>query len=180
MAASDFTYADYLLYAGATNVNTALFAAVAHGVLGTLKNQFNIYVEVETLTTELFLDSTIFDLPATPVNTITSLTYDGTLIDAATYTWYGRDVVLTTALTDYRKPVIAVLEVGYTTSLPTDLKLAIYRHIDALIFSIDKSTDSIEKVINSTGSTTYYRDGSIPLSVLNVYEFYTARPQVLS
>ncbi len=177
MAASDFNYADFLLYTGAANINNTLFSTVAHGVLGTLKNQYNIYIEAETITSTIFIDSEVFELPANPVNTLNSLTYDGVIVDPTTYSWYGRDVLLTIPFTDYRIPVVASLDVGYT-EIPTDLKLAVYRHIDAIIFSIEKGTDSIEKVLNSTGNTTYYRNDIIPLPVLSVYEYYTARIQV--
>ncbi len=179
MAASDFNYADYLLYAGAKNVNSSLYATVAHGVLGILENQYKIYTEVQTLTSNLWIDDTTFELPAEPVNSITSIINDGDTIDSTTYSWYGRDVELTTAITDTRIPLIIEMEVGYTT-IPRDLKLAIYRHIDSIIFQIEKDVDGIEKVVNSTGNTTYFRNNVIPPSVEATYEFYSARQMVLT
>jgi len=178
MAASDFNYADYLLYAAAQNVNHSLYATVAHGVLGTLTSQYGIYAETETLTYQRFIEETTFDLLVVPVTAITSITYDGTEITTDGYAYYGRDVKLVTALIDYDVPLDIVAEVGYTI-LPTDLKLAIYRHIDAIIFAINKDTDSVDKVTNSTGNTTYYRSDVIPIPVQSVYEFYSARLQVL-
>lgn len=180
MAATHFNYTDYLLFAAAKNVNPTLYSTAAHGVIGMLKSQFYLYTEPETITSNLFLETgLIFDLPAEPVTTLNSITYDGTVIDDTTYSWYGREVLMTSALADYRKPLVLSLDVGYV-EIPTDLKLAVYRHIDAVIFAINKDTDSIDKVTNSTGNTTYYRDTLIPLSVLSVYEFYSVRPQVLS
>ena len=177
MAAANFSYADYLLFAGATDVNPVLFSTVAAGVLGLLKGTYYIYPEIETLTTNIFISSLAFYLPATPVNTITSVTYDGSLIPSDHYTWYGQDVVLTTPITDYRKPLTLVLEVGYTI-IPEDLKLAIYRHISAVIFDISKGTDSIEKAINTSGNTTYYRQSGIPVAVKDTYDFYSPRTLV--
>jgi len=178
MAASDFNYANYLLYAAAQNVNHSLYATVAHGVLGTLTSQYGIYAETETLTYQRFITETTFELLVDPVASITSITYDGVEITTDGYTYYGRDVKLTTALADYDIPLDIIAEVGYTI-LPTDLKLAVYRHIDAIIFAINKDTDSIDKVTNSTGNTTYYRSDIIPIPVKSVYEFYSPRLQIL-
>ena len=108
MAAIHFNYADYLLYAAAKNVNDALYSTVAHGVLGTLKNQFAIYIEEETISQNLFIDDTVFYIPAEPIKLINSITYDGNVIDPTTYSWYGRDVVLTTPISEYRKPIIFI------------------------------------------------------------------------
>jgi len=178
MAASDFSFQDYLLYTGATDANIYLYSTVASGVLGVLNNEYNIYPVQESITKTLFIDSTSFRLLATPVVSITSLTYDGAVIDPALYTWYGEEVTLSTPITDYKKPITAVLSVGYVV-IPQDLKLAIYQHIDAVIFAIQKQTDSIQKVVNSTGNTTFYRDTAIPKRVLAVYEYYSARTQVM-
>ena len=178
MAASGFTYADYLLYAGAKDVNDSLFATVARGVLEVLEAQYFIFPEATTIERNIFITTTTFELPAQPVISINSITYDGELLDSDTYSWYGQDVELDTIVTDLRKPLVVSLEVGYTT-IPSDLKLAIYRHIDAIIFAIDKGTDSIDKIVNSNGNTTYYKETLLPKAVSAIYEFYTARTQVL-
>ena len=179
MAASDFSYADYLLFAGATDVNHSLFSTVAGGVIGLLNNQYYIYPEVATISKEVFVTAASFDLPAEPINTITSLTYDGTVIPTSTYTWYGREVVLGSPILSYKKPITAVLEVGYT-ELPADLKLAIYRHIDTVIFAMQKHTDNIDKAVNKSGNTTSYRDTVIPSAVRGVYTFYSPRKVILA
>jgi len=180
MAASDFNYADYLLFAAAKDVNHALYATVAGGVLGLLKNSYGIYVEAETLTYNKFVESTVFDFNVAPVQSVTSITYDSTLyVDGTDFSWYGRDVVLTSAIADTRIPLNIVLEMGYAL-VPADLKLAIYRHIDATIFALENDTDSIGKVTNSTGNTVAYRDDIIPSAVRATYEFYSERIQVLS
>ena len=174
MATANFSYADYLLFAGASDINPVLFSTVAAGVIGHLKGTYLIYPEIETLTTNIFISSPTFYLPAAPVNTITSITYGGSVMSNSKYTWYGQDVVLTTPITDYRKPVTLVLEVGYT-EIPEDLKLAIYRHISAVIFDISKDTDNIDKTANSSGNTTYYRQSAIPEASKNTYDFYSPR-----
>ena len=178
MAASDFNYADFLLYTGATNVNHSLYSTVVHGVLGVLNNQYAIYREVGTLDIDMYLEAgqTVLEVPAMPINGITAILHDTNPVD---YTWYGRDVVLTIAPTETRIPINLTLEVGYAEHTPSDIKLAVYRHIDAIIYSVEKHTDNLEKVINSTVNTTYYKADIIPLSVLSVYEFYSARLQVL-
>jgi hypothetical protein len=172
--AVSFNYTDYLLYAAATNVNSTLYSTVAAGVLGILENQYKVYTKVLDISYDMFISGTTFDIDIGPVNSITSITYDGSVLSTDDYSWYGRDVVLINALTDYRKPITLALNIGYT-DLPTDLKLAIYRHIDSIIFAIEKHVDNVEKIINSAGNTAYYRESGIPKAVRTIYDFYSNR-----
>jgi len=177
--AVQFNYTDYLLYAAANDVNENLYTSVIAGVLAELKNQYGIYIDIDTLDYVMFLDSTVIRLPISPVTSINLITYDSEVVPVDTYTWYGRDIVFSTPFTDYRKPVTFNVTVGYT-EVPADLKLAVYRHIDSIIFALMKHTDNIAKILNNSGNTAYYRDSQLPLAVKQVYDFYSTRVTVLS
>jgi len=172
--AVQFNYADYLLFSAASGVNENLYTTVISGVLGMLQSQYGLYTEAQDISHKVFNVGTAITLPISPINTITSIEYDGSIVDDTTYTWYGEDIVFTTPFTDKRKPVTFNLNVGYT-DIPTDLKLAIYRHIDSIIFTLTRHTDNIEKAINSTGNTVYYNSATVPKAVLNTYDFYSKR-----
>ena len=59
------------------------------------------------------------------------------------------------------------------------MKLAVYRHIDAIYFALQNKTDSIEKTVNSAGNTTYFNKVTVPASSEEVYCYYTQRQIVL-
>lgn len=178
----NFNYADFKAFSGSTDINEHAYVVIAQGVLDYIKNQYGIFPEVESAQTlNIWLDKNqkVFNIPAEPITTLISITYDGTLLDPTTdYSYYGRDVVLTTALTDPRIPLEVTADLGYV-DVPLDLKLAVYRHIEAAHFSIKQHTDSISQASNSTGNTTSYRDNEVPRPSLNTYRYYAGQPQAL-
>lgn len=175
---STINFADFLIFTGAQEVDEASYAVIAAGVLEHIKAAYAIHLEPATLTSDVFLTSPdrSFYLPG-PVRALTSITYDGTLlVDEADYTYYGEDVLMTSGLLNYRKPLVVVMDVGYLEGeVPSDLRLALYRHIEATFFAIKNRTDNIGKTLNSTGNTTYFVNDAIPQPVQNVYDFYTNR-----
>lgn len=175
--AAKFTYSDFKLFSGATEVNEHAYVTIAHGVIEYIKTMYGIYPEAEDITVDQFIPAgrTSFYIQVNPVNSITSITYDGTVyVEDTDYTFYGDDVELTTALTEARKPLTLALNVGFT-EIPYELKLAVYRHIEAVYFAIDQHTDNIEKTINPSGNTTYYITEAVPPASLEIYRYYAGR-----
>jgi len=173
-----FNFVDFLSFTGATNINEDAYATIAKGVLAYVKNQYGIYPETEDATFNVFVPpgDTAFYLPAAPVNEITNIAYNEADFAEADFSFYGRDIAFTTIISDYRIPVIVDANVGYSaTTLPDDLKLAIYRHIVAVYHAIDKHTDNVAKAINVDGNTTYYLNEVVPVSSKQTYLFYAGR-----
>jgi hypothetical protein len=176
-------FADFLIFTGASEADEVSYATIAAGVLEFVKSVHNLYIDTETITINKFLASNTlsFYLPFAPVVSLTSLTYDGTLlVDETDYTYYGEDVLLEELLDNYRKPISIVANVGYAEgTVPSDLKLAIYRHIEAVQFAMKNKVDGVEKTTNTTGNTTFFIRESVPDAVDAVYNFYTNRSLVL-
>lgn len=176
---STFTFTDFLVFTGATHVNEDAYLTIAKGVLSYVTDTYKIFPEEETLVQNTFLTSGQLSIipKAFPVNSITSVTYDG---DEVTYTYYGEDILLDTTVADVRIPLVVTMEVGYTSStLPAELQLAIYRHIVAVFQSIDKHVDNISKIVNTDGNSTYYRNDVLPKAVKQVYDYYAGYALVL-
>ena len=173
---SSFSYADFKIFARATNINDDMYATIAKGVIAYVRNQYRLYLTSEDIEWTTFLASgTVSYTPiVAPINAIIAVWYDYDLVD---FTYYGDDVELTTTLTDYRKPIKLTMDVGYADGeLPDDLRLAVYRHIIAVYQAIDKHTDNISKVNNTDGNTTFYISDAIPIAVKMTYEFYASSP----
>ena len=173
-----FTFADFMIFAGATNVSENTYSTIAKGVLSYLKNSYGLYPQTETIALPMFLTSgqVSVEPPVHPIDNVYRLWYDGNLVDDGDYSYYGEDILLTLALTDIRKPLIVELDMGFgDAGIPDDLILAVYRHMLSVYYAIDKHTDNVDKTINATGNTTYYSKDVIPLASKEVYEFYSGR-----
>lgn len=171
-----FSYEDFLLFTKAPESDKKLFATIIPGVLKLVEDTFGIYVEAKDITyTYYAIDTSTIDLPIAPINTITSITYDSSLLD---FTFYGRDILLTNSLSDTRKPLTVVCNVGFA-NIPEDLKLAVYQHIESVYFSIKNSTDNVEKVVNTSGSTTFFREDALPKFSKDTYDKYSNRRLIL-
>lgn len=176
---STFNFNDYLIYASVKNADVASYATIADGVLGYINDVYQIALEpnpTETLTH--YMSSTTdteIVLQKAPINSITSVTYDGASVD---YTFIKQTITLATGVTDINIPVVITYSVGYT-NVPSALKLAVYRHIDAVYFAIQNKTDNIDKAINTTGNTIYYNQIDVPHASRNIYDFYSQRQIVL-
>lgn len=167
------SFEDFLLYTKAPEADIKIFSAIAPGVLTFLEDTYGIFVESSTKEIKYFLRSsgTTFELPIAPINSISSISYDG--LDQP-FTFYGNDIVLTNSVTDIRKPVLVTASVGYT-NVPHDLKLAVYQHIESLYFRAKNSSDNIEKVVNTAGNTTFFREDSLPKFSKDTYNKYSNR-----
>lgn len=169
-----FSFEDFLLYTKAPEADIRLFSAIAPSVLTYVEDTYGIFLS-NTIAKELkyFLREagSNFELPFSPINSITSVTYDGS---AQIFTFYGNDVELSTSVSDIRKPLTIIADVGYTT-VPNDLKLAVYQHIESLYFRAINSSDNIEKVVNTAGSTTFFREDAIPKACKFIYDKYSNR-----
>jgi len=173
---SAFTFSDFLIFSGVTNASEDTYITVAKGVLNLVKAQYGIYIEDEDIDVTMFLSSgQVSVIPKVyPIREINSITYDGDVISSDSYSYYGEDILFDTAVTDTRIPVKLNLSVGFGTSgVPDDLILAVYQHMLAVYYAIDKHTDNISKVINGTGNTTYFNSINIPLASKQTYMFYT-------
>jgi len=172
---SAFSFADFLIFSGVTNANEDTYITVAKGVLNYIKTQYGIYPETETILLPVYLTSgqTSVTPKAYPIQNVYRVWYNDELIDDTTYSYYGEDILFDTAVTDTRIPIKLELDVGFGDSgVPDDLILAIYRHIAAVYYAIDKHTDNVNKTINSTGNTTYFTTEVIPLASKQTYLFY--------
>lgn len=170
-----FTFTDFLVFTGASNVNEDTYVTIAKGVIGYLKAHYGIYLEADTLTQNVFLATGQLSVTpkAFPVNSVTSLTHDGTVVDDTTYSYYGEDILMTETITEIRKPLILVMDVGYATdTIPDDLIFAAYRHILAVYHAVDKHSDNISKSINSDGNTTYFKSDVVPPACRQTYQYY--------
>lgn len=169
-----FSFEDFLLYTKAPKADIKIFSAIAPGVLTYVEDTYGIILENNpSKSIQYFLraSGTTIDLPIFPVNSVVSITYASLAQD---FTFYGEDIQLVSSITDIRKPVTIVADVGYTT-VPNDLKLAVYQHIESLYFRAINSTDNIEKVINTAGNTTYFREDYIPKLSRDTYNKYSNR-----
>lgn len=172
-----FTFADFLVFADTGDVNEDTYVTIAKGVIGYLNEQYGVYPETATISRKYFLDANVtsFTPPVYPICDVHRIWYDGDILDDATYSYYGEDIEFDTAptLADSRKPITLELDMGFEgVGVPDDLVMAVYRHILAVYYAIDKHTDNIEKVLNATGNTTVYRHDVIPLGSKRTYEFY--------
>lgn len=169
-----FTFADFLVFSGASNVNEDTYSTIAKGVLNYIKKQYGIYPETETIIETMFLSSGQVSITPKvfPIVNVYRLWYDSDLIDDTTYSYYGEDILMNTALVDIRKPLLVELDMGFEGSVPDDLVLAIYRHIISVYHAIDKHTDNVSKVVNSDGNTAYFISDVIPLASKQTYQFY--------
>jgi len=154
-----FNFVDFLLYSNSKNIEEASYGTI---------------VTISTMT-EFLVNGAQLDPTFSPINTITSITQDG---NDLLYTYYGRGIKFDTTITDLDIPVIISGDFGYAT-VPNDLKLAIYRHIDAVHFSIENHQDNVSKVTNTAGNTTHFRVIRIPPDSSIVYDFYSQRQIVL-
>ena len=177
MASTIFNFADFTSFAGETELNDTTYATIARGIIDYVENQYKIHFSDTIITLPIWLESgqTTIDAPVYPMNNIVKVEYDGVELTSDEYSWYGRDILLVTALTDIRKPITFTLDVGFETSIPGDIKLAVYRHIMSVYFSIKKHTDNLEKAVNSQGNTSYYAQDVMPIASKQTYEYYTAR-----
>lgn len=74
---------------------------------------------------------------------------------------------------------VHLLDLEVDPNVNYTLKLAVYRHIDAVYFALQNKTDSIDKSINAAGNTTYFSKNTVPQASEEVYCFYTKRQIVL-
>jgi len=170
-----FTFADFLVFSGATNVNEDAYVTIAKGVISYIKQQYGIYPETETIPIKVFLNAgqTSIIPKAYPIENVYRLWYDSELLDDTTYSYYGEDILLDAALVDVRKPLTLELDVGFgDAGVPDDLILAVYRHISSVYYAVDKHTDNVDKAINSSGNTTYFSNDVVPLASKQTYLFY--------
>ena len=171
-----FSYEDFLLFTKAPNTDAKMFSILAPAVLKVIETIYKIKVENTTsYQFTQFIETTEFTPLVTPINSITSITYDGEPVD---YTYYGDVITVTSTIPDFGIPLVITVDAGWVT-VPDDLKYAIYSHIEHLYFSTMNSTDSVQKVINSTGNTTYFRDSEIPKASRIIYDMYSVRQLIL-
>ena len=171
-----FNFQDFLIYTGADASQETKYATIAKGVISYVQETYGIFLEPIQSTFKVFTeDGSTLPLGITPITSILSVTQGSALMD---YTYYGRALTVTSSIPNTSIPFDVVADVGYVT-VPFDLKLAIYTHIQAMFYAIENHTTSVSKVTNSTGNTTFFRDSAIPVESSSVYDFYSKRQLVL-
>ena len=166
-----FNFQDFMLYTGADASNEFKYATIAAGVLAYVEDTYGIYLETQSKSLSIFSeDASTLVLGVTPVNSITSVKQ--LTVDVA-YTYYGRELTLTGTF-DSNIPLDVVASLGYTT-VPSDLKLAIYTHIQSLYYAIENHISNVSKTVNSEGNSTFYRETSVPVESSIVYDRYSKR-----
>ena len=168
------SFEDFLLFTKAPEVDQKVFATIAPGVIEYIKSTYGIFLERDTTYVYKYYmrsTGTTFTLPISPINSISNVNVEGS---SASFTYYGDDIVLDVSTSDARRPVEVTLDIGYI-DLPSDLKLAVYQHIENMYFRYKNSVDSIDKVLNSTGSTTYFSTNTTPAFSQLIYDKYSNR-----
>lgn len=170
-----FNFQDFVLYTGADSANEFKYATIAAGVLAYVEDTYGIYLEEVTKDFSIFSeDASTLVLGLTPITSINSVKQS--TVDVA-YTYYGREVTLTGTFDD-AIPLDVNITLGYT-SVPSDLKLAVYTHIESLFYAIQNHLSNVSKTVNSEGNSTFYRESAIPLESSMVYDRYSKRQIVL-
>jgi hypothetical protein len=178
---ASLTFADFKVFSTVTDINKGTYVTVAKGVLDFLKHQYGIYPEQETVVIDEFLTGRSLSITPSvfPIQSVYRIWQGTELLD--NYSFYGRDILFTSLPTELRKPLTLELEVGWEPGkVPADLVLAIFSHIEAAYYAIDKHTDNILKTINTAGSTSYYINEALPKRVESVYRFYAGYKLVLA
>ena len=171
-----FNFQDFVLYTGADSSNEFKYATIAAGVLSYVEDTYGIYLEETTKDFSIFSeDASTLILGLTPIvsiNTVKQLNSD------VAYTYYGREVTLTGTF-DSNIPVDVNITLGYTT-VPADLKMAIYTHIESVFYHTQNHLSNVSKTVNSEGNSTFYRELSVPLESVFIYDKYSKRQLVLA
>lgn len=171
-----FSFEDFRLFTKAPNVDHKVFSIIAPGVIEEVRKTYGIFLESTTGYEYLYFNDTTlssYDIPLSPINAVTGVSQDGISVG---FTYFGRDVNFTTSVTASDIPIKFTLDLGYTSeSMPADLKMAVYMHMESAYFSYKNSVDNVQKVINTTGNTTYYKDTNIPKASMLVYGRYSNR-----
>lgn len=120
-------------------------------------------------------DTNIYHIDVKPF-TIIDASYNGnTLTEDVDYYLYENKFEMRVAPSNYRKPIILNLNVGYE-EIPYDLKNAFYELVDIRFDMIDRKTYLIDKVTdNSQGTTVTYSKDSIPKHIKSILMQYTGR-----
>ncbi len=172
-----FNFTDYLIYSQNAGASKESVAVIAQGVLAYVNNVYSI--TLETNDSYAFKQTvpagTTFTLDVFPVSSIDAITTSsGTSLG---FDYLNYEVTLDSTLLSETDVMIECRILANTSH--NDLKVAIYRHIDAVLYATTNHTDSIAKVVNSSGSTTYFLNESVPQACKEVYEYYSPRQVVL-
>lgn len=171
-----FSITEFIAFTGETSINKLKYATIFKSVVSYVESVYEIVLTERTETLKLYSTSaTELELSVTPISIVSSVEYDSDSID---YTYENNVITFTTSLTDIAIPVYVTLTYGYIT-IPEDLKLAIYTHVQHIYYALDNHTDNVSKVTNTTGNTIVYRNTSVPPISLFTYDFYSKRQLVL-
>lgn len=171
-----FNINDFLVFIGEPLEAKSKYTMAAAGVLSHVESVYKIKLESLTETfNEYSSDGSTVYLEYTPITTISSVKYDGEEVE---YTFKDNKITLTTSISDTSIPLVITATMGYTT-IPNDLKYALYAHIQSVMFVQRENIANVSKTVNSTGNSTFYRDGSVPSDSLRVYNYYSKRQLLL-
>lgn len=173
-----FSIQDFLIFIGEPEAKRPKYSMIAAGVLALVSSVYKIELEPSVRTSSLyFTDGLTYQLEVSPVSDIVSIKYNNVEQDF-TYNQDTQTITLATRLSDVSIPLEVKLEIGYKT-IPYDLKMAIYYHIQHVYYMNENNMTNILKVINTTGNTVYYRDEHIPDVSRTVYDFYSRRQLIV-
>lgn len=167
---------DFLLFTGETDINKVKYAAIFKSVISTVENIYKIILSERTEDITLYPDTTTtVVLEHSPISSINSITQNG---ESLAFTYQDNTITLPVAITDTVTPLVINITYGYT-AVPEELKYALYNHMQSVYYASTNHTANVSKVINSTGNTVFFREGSIPIESRTLYDYYSKRQIII-
>lgn len=163
---SDYTFANNQI----TTLSTGtMLADTDYTVSYSYYEYINTFDE---LVIELYPEGLISNIPAYPVNSVYSVTYDGSALTLGVdYYIYNGKIQLAEALEDEKIPLILDIDAGYET-VPYDLKQAFFEYVEYKFDYRDRKAHLISSVSVKDGGTTKYKD-SYPKSCKRLFKRYS-------
>lgn len=108
------------------------------------------------------------------INTITSITVDGVLLDSGTYVFRNNKIRLKEgSFTSGYDNVVIVYTVGYADAdLPSSLKTAMFKLAEKLFKDADEAREGISAYNTNTKTSTDYIQNHLPLTFLDLISPY--------
>lgn len=151
--------------------------SIVNGTTVSIEYTYYVFInESDTVTLEIhpYLDKTKYNIGINPY-TLQSVTYLGnTLTEDFDYYVYNGTFELAIPQSNLRKPYILNLQVGYD-EMPSDLRMAFYELVKLRFDRRKAKADLITRVEDNGGTTTSYKDGTIPKHIDRIFCYYTGR-----
>ncbi len=166
-----FNIYDFLVFMGEPVENKNRYTIAAAGVLSHVESVYGIKLSSTTTTiVRKTYDGSTIVLEESPITSINSVTIGGVEVP---YTYSNNTITLDISVDTFTEASINIT-MGYS-EIPLDLKLAIYAHIQSVVFISKENVNNVSRTVNSTGNSTYYRDTTVPTESARVYSYYSKR-----